>query len=331
MSSVTRRIRRGLSAAAAAGISAGIAVSLAGTASATTPTGTVVIDTGQLIVTGTNHADNITLTVPATDTSVLEVDFGPGTTKRTVNRSDFTQILVTSRGGNDVVRIDYGAEVQPFTIIDTGAGNDTAFGGSGNELFRTGAGNDVVDGNRGTDTALLGSGQDAFIWDPGDGSDVIKGGRGQDTMVFNGSAAAEKFVASANGPRLRFTRDVGNIVMDTDDVERVALNALGGADTVTVGDLRGTDVQKVDIDLGAQLNASGGDLATDAVTVTGTAGRDNIRVSGSGGNVRVSGLKADVQLKDAEPADQLTIDTLTGRDHVNTGRLTPGTIGLSIL
>jgi hypothetical protein len=330
MSSLTRRFRRGLSAAAVAALSTGIAVSLTGTASAA-PSGSVVIDTGQLIVTGTNHADNITLSVPAADTSVLDVDFGDGTAKRTVKRSDFGQIQVNSRGGDDVVRIDYGAEVQPFTTIDTGDGNDTVFGGSGNELIRTGAGNDVVDGNRGTDTALLGDGNDKFIWDPGDGSDVIEGGRGQDTMVFNGAAAAEKFVASANGPRLRFTRDLGNIVMDTDDVERVTLNALGGADAVTVGDLRGTDVQKVDIDLGAQLNAGGGDSAADAVTVTGTAGKDHIQVSGSRGNVRVSGLRADVRLSDAEPTDHLTIDTLAGNDRVATGRLAPGTIRLSIL
>ena len=330
MSTATQRFRRGLSAAAVAAVTTAISVSLAGTASAT-PAGSVVIDTGQLIVTGTNHADNITLSVPATNTSVVEVDFGPGTTKRTVNRSDFGQIQVNSRAGNDTVRIDYGAEVQPPTTIDTGAGNDTAFGGSGNELFRMGAGNDVVDGNRGADTALLGTGNDTFIWDPGDGSDVINGGRGQDTMLFNGAAGAEKFAATANGPRLRFTRDVGNIVMDTDDVERVSLNALGGADTVTVGDLRGTDVRKVDIDLGAQLNASGGDGAVDAVTVTGTAGRDHIRVSGSHGDVRVSGLRADVRLKDAEPTDTLTVDTLAGRDRVNTGGLAPGTITFSIL
>jgi hypothetical protein len=326
----TRRFRRGLSAAAVAAVTTAICVSLAGTASAA-PASSVVIDTGQLIVTGTNQADTITLTVPAANTAVLEVDFGPGTTKQTVNRSDFGQILVTSRGGNDTVRIDYGAEVQPFTIIDTGDGNDTAFGGSGNELFRTGAGNDVVDGNRGTDTALLGSGNDTFIWDPGDGSDVIEGGSGYDTMLFNGAAGAEKFVASANGPRLRFTRDVGNIVMDTDDVERVTLNALGGADTVTVGDLRGTDVRKVDVDLGAQLNASGGDAAVDAVTVKGTPANDHIRVSGSHGDVRVSGLSADVRLKDAEPADRLTIDTLAGRDQVNSGGLATGTITFSIL
>jgi Ca2+-binding RTX toxin-like protein len=330
MSHVTRRFRRGLSAAAVAAVTTGIAVSLAGPAAAA-PAGSVVIDTAQLIVTGTNHADAFTLAVPAADTSVLEVDLGDGTAKRTVKRSDFGQIQVNSRGGNDVVRIDYGAEVQPFTIIDTGDGDDTAFGGSGNELFRTGAGNDVVDGNRGTDTALLGDGHDVFSWDPGDGSDVIEGGRGQDTMVFNGAAAAEKFVASANGPRLRFTRDLGTIVMDTDDVERVTLNALGGADSVTVGDLRGTDVQKVGIDLGSQVNATGGDSAVDAVTVTGTAGKDHIRVSGSRGDVRVSGLTADVTLSNAEPADQLRVDTLAGNDKVATGKLVPGTITLSIL
>jgi hypothetical protein len=330
MSHVTRRFRLGLSAAAIAAVSTGIAVSLTGPAAAA-PAGSVVIDTAQLIVTGTNYADNITLSVPATDTSVLEVDLGDGTAKHSVKRTDFGQIQVNSLGGNDVVRIDYGAEVQPFTTIDTGNGNDTAFGGSGNELFRMGAGNDSVDGNRGTDTALLGAGNDSFTWDPGDGSDVIEGDRGQDTLVFNGAAAAEKFVASANGPRLRFTRDLGNIVMDTDDVERVNLNALGGADTVTVGDLRGTDVQKVAVDLGAQLNASGGDAAVDAVTVTGTAGKDHLRVSGSNGAVRVSGLRTDVTLSDAEPTDQLTVNTLAGKDKVATGNLAPGTITLSIL
>lgn len=329
MTSATRRLRRGITAAAVAAVTTGAALGVAGTASAV-PTNRVVIEAGQLIVTGTNRADTVTLTVPAADTSVVEVDLGDGT-KRSVKRSDFGQINISSRGGNDVVRIDYGAETQPFTIIDTGSGNDRAFGGSGNELFRTGAGNDSVDGNRGSDTALLGSGNDTFTWDPGDGSDVIEGGRSQDTMVFNGAAAAEKFVAVANGPRLRFTRDVGNIVMDTDNVERIKLNTLGGADTVTVGDLRRTDVRKVDVDLGAQLNASGGDSAADAVTVTGTPGKDRIRVSGSNGNVRVAGLSAEVRLSDAEPTDQLTVDTRTGNDKVNTGKLAANVIGFSIL
>ena len=54
---------------------------------------------------------------------------------------------------------------------------------------------------------------------------------------------------SANGARLRFTRDVANITMDVDGVENVAFNALGGADTVNVHDLTGTAVKTVAIDL----------------------------------------------------------------------------------
>ena len=72
---------------------------------------------------------------------------------------------------------------------------------------------------------------------PGDGSDIVEGQDGTDTLLFNGAAGAEIFAASSNGGRLLFTRNVGNIVMDTDDVEILTLNALGGTDTVTVNDL----------------------------------------------------------------------------------------------
>ena len=58
-------------------------------------------------------------------------------------------------------------------------------------------------------------------------------------MVFNGSDEAEKFDISANGSRVRLTRDVGSVTMDLDGVEEIDLNALGGADTITVNDLTG--------------------------------------------------------------------------------------------
>ena len=64
-------------------------------------------------------------------------------------------------------------------------------------------------------------------------------------MLFNGNAGNESFEASANGQRLRFTRNVGNIVMDVNGVESVDVNALGGPDTITVNDLSGTDVVEV--------------------------------------------------------------------------------------
>ena len=125
---------------------------------------------------------------------------------------------------------------------DGGADDDALVGGPAAETFVAGDGIDAVDGNGGDDRALLGAGDDRFTWDAGDGSDVVEGQDGMDTMAFNGSGAAEVFTASANGPRVRFTRNVGNITMDLDDVERIDAAAVGGADQLTVDDVSGTDL-----------------------------------------------------------------------------------------
>ena len=113
-----------------------------------------------------------------------------------------------------------------------------------------GDGNDFLDGQQGNDVALLGAGDDVFQWDPGDGSDIVEGQAGFDRMDFNGSNANEIMDISALGERVRFFRDVANINMDLNDVERIDVRALGGTDTVTVGDMSGTDLQQVRIDLG---------------------------------------------------------------------------------
>ena len=89
---------------------------------------------------------------------------------------------------------------------------------------------------------LGGAGDDTFVWNPGDGSDIVEGQDGTDTLVFNGANINEKIDISANGSRVRFTRDVANITMDLNSVEHVNFTALGGADTITVGDLTGTGV-----------------------------------------------------------------------------------------
>ena len=84
-----------------------------------------------------------------------------------------------------------------------------------------GDGNDTVNGGRGNDTALLGSGNDTFVWNPGDGSDTVEGQDGTDTLQFNGSNVGEIMDISANGGRVRLTRDVGAITMDLNGVERI--------------------------------------------------------------------------------------------------------------
>ena len=87
---------------------------------------------------------------------------------------------------------------------------------------------------------------------PGDGSDIVEGQAGDDTLLFNGANISENIDVSANGSRVRFTRDVGNIVDGPQRRrERSNFNALGGADTITVNDLTGTDVTQVNLDLAA--------------------------------------------------------------------------------
>ena len=137
-------------------------------------------------------------------------------------------------------------------VIDGGAGNDTIIGSHGADTLIGGAGNDTVTGGQGNDFADLGDGNDTFIWNPGDGSDIVEGGAGTDTLVFDGANLGEQHRYLGQWrPRCWLFRDVGNVTMDLNGVEHIQLNALGGADTVTVNDLTGTGVTQVAIDLGA--------------------------------------------------------------------------------
>jgi Ca2+-binding RTX toxin-like protein len=209
--------------------------------------------------------------------------------------------------------------------VDGGAGNDTILGSNGADLLIGGNGNDFIDGQQGNDTAQLGAGDDVFQWDPGDGSDLVEGGDGNDTMLFNGSAGAEQFTASANGGRALFTRSLGNIVMDLNDVERIDLNALGNTDQVTVNDLSGTDVVEVNVNLAGTIGGSAGDGAADVVIANATNGNDIIDVVGAGSSVSVLGLAARTNITNSEGAnDTLVVQAQGGDDAITATTLPAG-------
>lgn len=329
MNHIRLKLSLGLAAAAVAafGVSSGAAASAHGV--------TESVNYGTLMVRGTKASDKIALRLKAGDSSVIEVDAGDdGSADFSFPRSSIARIVVDGRAGNDTIRIDESNGVfedTTPTILAGGDGNDTLSGGSGAETLLGGRGNDSIDGNRGADTGMLGPGNDTFIWDPGDGSDKVEGQRGSDTMVFNGAAAAEQVDLSANGTRLRFFRNPGNIVMDTAGVERVDFNALGGADAVTVNDLRATAVRAVNVDLASALGGAAGDGAADRVTILGTDGNDRIDVSGDAGAVKVSGLAATVKALHPEATlDRIDINTLDGVDTVASAALAAGTIQLFV-
>ncbi len=287
---------------------------------------------GLLTVAGTQASDTIALRLKAGNPGILQVDVGDdGSADFNFEREEITNIVVTGQAGDDSVRIDESNGVftdSSPTTIDGGDGNDTLAGGSGAETLLGGDGNDSIDGNFGNDAALLGAGDDTFVYNPGDGSDTVEGQDGTDTLRINGLNVRENVDLSANGERVRFSRAPA-LLVDAAGVERVDFNALGGADVVTVNDLTGTDVSKVNVDLAA--TNGGGDGQPDRVVVNATNGDDAIDVGGDATIVKVSGLAATTEILHPEIAnDRLELNTLAGTDTVDSGALAAGAIQLFV-
>jgi Ca2+-binding RTX toxin-like protein len=192
------------------------------------------------------------------------------------------------------------------------------------------SGDDLIVPLRGDDIICAGDGNDTVVWNPGEGSDTIEGQAGSDLMEFNGAGANENIDLSANGGRLRFFRDVANITMDTDDVERVLFAALGGADRIVTNDLSGTDVTEITYNLAAALGGATGDAQADQVVVNATNGDDVVVVSGSGSQASVVGLAATIWVLNAEGAnDSLVVNALAGDDAFDGSGLLAGVLSLT--
>ncbi|HEX6578927.1 MAG TPA: hypothetical protein VF082_11215 [Jiangellaceae bacterium] len=321
-----RARRLGLGAGAAAMLAVGLA-----TASPATAATSASVSNDTLTVVGDSGDDRIALRLAAGAAGTLQVDFGDdGSAEHSFDRSTFNQIEVFTGSGNDQFRVDQanGTFTDEALTVDGGNGHDTINGGDGVELLIGGNGDDAVDGNRGNDSALLGNGQDSFQWDPGDGSDLVEGENGTDTLDFNGAGVDEIMSLSSNGERSLFLRNPGNIRMDMNGVERLDLTALGGADTVTVDDMSGTDFRRANVDLSAPTG--GADGVADIVKVNGTEQADNIHVRVAGAGVAVDGLRTETVVAGGEPIDQLQVDALGGDDKVKVDPSASALLGVGV-
>ena len=266
-----------------------------------------------VIVNGTNGNDAIAVTGASSAVAVRGL---AAQVNITGAEPPNDQLTVNALAGDDVVD----ASALPANLIGLALN-----GGDGTDTILGSQGNDLINGGRGNDVAFMGAGDDTFVWNPGDGSDTVEGQGGADTMLFNGANVSENIDISANGSRVRFFRDVANITMDLNGVETIDFNALGGADTITVHDLTGTDVSQVNLNLAAA--GGGGDGQADNVIVDGTSGDDAITVAGDANGTTVLGLAAQVNITGAEPAnDRLTVNALGGDDVVEGSGLALGAI-----
>lgn len=267
------------------------------------------------------QADNVIVNGAAADDTIHVISSGSSVVVNglaattTVSGMDATLDTLTVNG------LD-GADTIDASLLHAGQIKLTINGGNGADKIIGSAGGDLVVGGRGNDVALLGEGNDTFVWNPGDGSDIVEGQAGTDTLLFNGANVGERIDISANGSRARLTRDVANITMDLNNVETIDVNALGGADTLTVNDLTGTGVKNVNIDLASPPGSGTGDGQADTIIINATGGNDVILVSSSGGVITVSGLAATVTISGAEAAnDHLVINGLGGDDVIQASGL----------
>ena len=130
-----------------------------------------------------------------------------------------------------------GDDVLDATSLEADGIQLTMNGGLGADVFLGSQGDDLINGGDGNDTAFMGAGNDIFVWNPGDDNDTVEGQAGFDTLLFNGANIDENIDISANGERAFFPRNVANVTMDLNDVERIDFNALGGADKIMINDL----------------------------------------------------------------------------------------------
>jgi Ca2+-binding RTX toxin-like protein len=267
----------------------------------------------------TGSKANETITISANGQRVLVTDsVGAGS----LDMNSVENISIDAGAGNDIITAGAGLSALTSLTINGGAGNDTITGGDGN---------DVLIGGTGNDTILGGAGDDRIIWNSGDGIDQIDGQAGFDTFVLNGSKADENIGIAASGGHAVVSVDVGNVALNTLGVERVEIGASAGADHVTIGDLTGTGVQQVAINLASTPTGTAGDNQVDTVDVSAGSGDAHISIANSGKTVTVTGLAEQVSITGAEAKnDVLVVHGLGGNDTIDASHLATAHINLTI-
>ena len=285
-----------------------------------------------------NPGDDTDLNEGGDDTDTVEVNGGNGSESFTItangSRVRFDRVIpapffidigtceklvLNANGGNDALSCSGNLAALIQITADGGPGDDTLLGSNGNDVLRGGDNNDFIDGKEGNDTVFMGEGNDTFQWDPGDGNDTVEGQGGNDTIVCNGSASAEDFALSANGSRVKLTRNPGDAVLDFDGVETINLNPLGGTDTLTVNELTGTALTSINADLASTIGGTSGDTSADTVTIKGANGDDIITAVQPAGQLLINALGANVLVAHADAGtDTVRIQGLEGNDVLDT-------------
>jgi Ca2+-binding RTX toxin-like protein len=259
----------------------------------------VEMSAGQLIITGTNGDDVITISTTASDrNTILIEDNGVPTEIDLRNLAfDIRSIHVDGEeddfgAGNDLIEFngDFG-KIHIAIEAFGGGGDDTLIGSQGNDYLSAGAGDDSLVGNAGNDYLFGADGDDIIegvagndLADGADGFDTISGGAGGDSIR---GGAGDDSINSGGGNDVIYGDD------DNDDI-----NAGSGNDLVRGG----LDDDEID-------GGTGNDR------ILGGDGDDVL--NGSDGNDKIWGERGDDIIDAGDGAD--SIDGGLGSDQLTGG------------
>jgi Ca2+-binding RTX toxin-like protein len=271
-------------------------------ATSTTSSG-IIVNLGDAAVSGVNILSNAASHLADGVTSVAG-----GTITQLYALADTTKV------NSNVV--DTVSGIENFTSSDA-AGIEYVVGTSGNNVINVGAGADYVDGGAGNDTITGGAGADKLVGGDGDDTfiisdatvDTITGGLGSlDTLSINGGvtlATSDDFAGSSGLEKLIASGATTN-----------AISFSAHADFVT-------DTGILTYDLSADTNATGTNVIdlsgltnTLAITVTGSAGIDQITLDAGDASTVKGGTGLDViDFSGGTTAD--TIDVTSAHSATN--------------
>jgi Ca2+-binding RTX toxin-like protein len=236
--------------------------------------------------------------------TVLNLVVGAGNDTIDASGSTSTRAYTFNGGaGNDTITGGAGADT-----INGGSGNDTLVGGDGADNLNGGTGNDTLTGGKGDDTVLGGPDDDTINIGPADINDTIDGGQGGNTINFTVTGGAVSIAAAGGG--------VGGFDITTAagtqhfiNVANLNLIGSGAADQFTFGDLTGSGLVGVTVD----LSAGGGDT----VTLNGRETADNISITSPAfGLVNVGGLSYGLALTGTGTVDSIIVNGNGGDDTI---------------
>ncbi len=262
-------------------------------------------DQGELVITGTDRDDQITV---AAEDGVIYVNNGLVEVTGGVPRlADTALIKVAGLRGDDLIALNEWQAPLPDALLDGGDGNDILLSGAGNDLLIGGAGRDYLAGNTGNDTVEGQDGSDLLIVNNGDGSDFLEGGEGDDTLQLQGKLAERDEIELRSDGSVIFITDATTAgpATSVQAVEAIRVSGRGGDDSISAEGLAAS-LAKLDLDGG-----EGNDL------LIGSEGADVLR--GGAGNDTLLGNRGNDIVLGQDGNDLLIVNNGDGSDFLEGG------------